>query len=264
MKLIRAGIVLAMAGLALSQTAPVPEFDVASIKPHELPPNQFTIRMRTGPNAFALRTSGSLFTEKVATVQDLIMDAYGLPEYRIIGLGDWMKAPAGEHFDIEARAPGDEAPSQDQLRVMLQNLLADRFQLQLHREMRPVPVYALVAGKTAPKVRKLTQEEWDARPRYARMPERFPELTASTMPMFADSLSRQMGRPVLDETGLEGYYEFATPEWMQPNRDRSVDPQAAQSAVISELESRIGLKLEPKKDPVEVLVIDHVERPSAN
>ncbi len=260
----RTGIVLAIAGRASSQTATAPAFDVASIKRHELPPNQGIFRMTTGPNAFLLRTSGNLFKKKMATVQDLIMDAYGLREYRIVGLTGWMTAPWGEHFDIEGRAPGDGTPSQDQLQLMLRNLLADRFQLKLHREMRPLPVYALVIGKKSPKVRKATEEEWNARPRYSKMPERFPELTINTMAAFAYSLSRQMGRPVLDETGLDGYYEFATPEWMQPRRDRSVAPQDAQAAALSELENRMGLKLEAKKDPVEVLVIDHVERPSAN
>ena len=175
-----------------------------------------------------------------------------------------MTAPRGEHFDIEARAPGDGTPSQGQLQLMLQSLLGDRFQLKLHRELRTLLVYGLIVGKNGPKVRKATEEEWNAKPRYSRMPERFPELTINTMAAFADSLSRQVGRPVLDETGLDGYYEFATPEGMQPNRDRNVDPQDAQAAVLSELESRIGLKLEPKKELTEVLVIDHVERPSAN
>ena len=83
MKLIRTGIALAIAGVAFSQTAPAPTFDVASIKQHELPPNQLTLRIHTGQNAFLLRTSGNLFIERMATVQDLIVDAYVLREYRI-------------------------------------------------------------------------------------------------------------------------------------------------------------------------------------
>ena len=192
------------------------------------------------------------------------MDAYGVEDYEISGLPGWALAPRGEHFDIEAKARGDEAPTSEQLRLMLQNMLADRFQLKLHREMRPLPVYALVVAGNGPQVREITKEAFDAQPRYGRMPARWPERTQTTMTMFVNSLARQVDRPVLDRTGLTGYYELATPEWMQPDWDRRSDPVAAQGAVMSELEAKVGLKLESRKDPVEVLVIDHVAMPSPN
>lgn len=255
-----------IAGLALSQDAAPnsPAFEVVSVKPHPLPAMTGHVRMRMVPGPPVLHATGNRFTENVVTVQDLVMDAYGIDHDRILGLADWEVGPFGEHFDVEAKAAGDGTPTQDQLRLMLQKVLADRFQLKLHREMRPLPVYALVIAKNGPKVREITKEEFLARPRYASMPARYPVLTQDTMTSFAGSLSFQVDRPVVDQTGLTGYYEFATPEWMQPDWDRRTDPLGAQAAVFSELEARIGLKLEPRKDPIEVLVIDHVERPSPN
>jgi hypothetical protein len=245
MNIARVGIILGiLATCALPQSPPPnpPAFEVVSVKPHEVPEGRVEFRLRISPGPPVPIPTGNRFTERAATMQDLIMDAYG----------------------VEAKARGDEAPTSEQLRLMLQNMLADRFQLKLHREMRPLPVYALVVAGNGPQVREITKEAFDAQPRYGRMPARWPERTQTTMTMFVNSLARQVDRPVLDRTGLTGYYELATPEWMQPDWDRRSDPVAAQGAVMSELEAKVGLKLESRKDPVEVLVIDHVAMPSPN
>ena len=257
-------LIAGLAGLALSQNAAPssPAFEVVSITPHPVPAMQVEVRIRMASGLPVLHATGNRFVEKTATVQDLIMDAYGVEDYRISGLADWARPTRGEHFDIDARAESGANPTPEQLRLMLQNVLADRFRLKLHREMRPLPVYALVIAKNGPKVREISKEEFDNQPKYKGMPARWPELTQSTLIMFVGSLARQLDRPVVDQTGLTGYYEFATPQWEQPDWDRRTDPVGAQAAVLSELETRIGLKLEPRKDPVQVLVIDHVERPS--
>jgi uncharacterized protein (TIGR03435 family) len=93
------------------------------------------------------------------------------------------------------------------------------------------------------------------------MPEKSPATTMIQMPVFASTVQLRMDRPVLDETKLTGYYEIATPEWIQARSGDSVERQAE---VLSELESVDGLKLEARKDPFEVLVIDRVEQPSPN
>jgi uncharacterized protein (TIGR03435 family) len=267
MRVLRCGFPMMVAALALGQnvTPNSPTFEVVSVKPHPLPAMTAAFRFHaTTPGPPVLHATGNRFVENTATVQELIMDAYGIEAFRISGLADWTLSPKGEHFDIDARAGGDGTPTPEQLQLMLQNVLADRFQLKLHREMRPLPVFALVIAKNGPKIREISKEAFDNRPRFPRMPARWPELTQDTMNGIVDSLIREMDRPVVDQTGLTGYYEFATPEWMQPDWDRRTDPLGAQAAVFSELEARMGLKLEPRKDPIEVLVIDHVERPSPN
>jgi uncharacterized protein (TIGR03435 family) len=112
---------------------------------------------------------------------------------------DWARPPRGEHFDIDARSAGDAAPSTAQLRLMLQRMLAERFQLKLHREMRPIPIYALVVANPA-KIKEITKEQFDAQRRYARMPEQMPETMMIQMPLLAGTLQLRMDRPVLDET----------------------------------------------------------------
>jgi uncharacterized protein (TIGR03435 family) len=250
--------------LALAQTAAEsPAFEVVSIKPHELGRGQFVFRRTTTAGPPEPHSSGNRYVSNLADVQELVMEAYGVYEFQLSGLPDWACPPRGEHFDIDARSEGEAAPSAAQLRLMLQRMLTERFQLKLHREMRPMPVYALVVANPA-KLKAVTKEQLDAQPRYTRMPERFPEKTMTTMAGFAGTLQRQVDRPVLDETKLTGYYEMATPGWMQPGQARTVDSVERQSEVFSELESADGLKLEPRKDSFEVLVIDGVQRPSPN
>lgn len=255
---------LATVILAIAQTpAETPGFEVVSVKSHELPPNQIVFRFRGASGVPEPKAQGNHYEANIATIQDLLTEAYGVYSFQIFGLPDWALAPAGEHFDIDARVEGDASPSTAQLRLLLQRLLADRFQLKLHRETRPVLVYALMVRNPA-KIKEISKEQYDNQPRYSRTPERFPETSMTTMGSLARIVQTRVDRPVLDETKLTGYYEIATPEWMQPNRARSADPVEEQSQVFSELESRDGLKLESRKDPFEVLVIDHVERPSPN
>lgn len=200
-------------------------------------------------------SQGNRYAKNATTLQDLLTDAYGVYTFQISGLPDWGTSA---HFDIDARSDGDAAPATAQLRLMLQRMLAERFQLKLDREMRPIPIYALVVANPA-KIKEITKEQFDARPRYARLPERMPETTIIQMPSFAGTLRLRLDRPVLDETKLTGYYEIATPEWMQPEQMWTADSVAMQAQVLSELESR-----DARKDPFEVLVIDQVERPSPN
>lgn len=267
MKLMRIGITLAAgAGLALSQTAPPdsPVFEIASVKPHELPHGQAVFRFGTPTGFRTLVAKGNRFTENLATVQDLLTDAYGFKDYQIVGLADWAKSPAGEHFDIDARVEGDATPTSDQLRLMLQSLLGSRFQLKMHREVRQLPVYALVIGDKGSKLRQVTDEELKAQPRYATRPLVMPARTMSTVARFIDLLSHYVDRPVLDQTGLTGAYEYANLNWEQFAEEKRADPMAAQSSVFAAIREQLGLKLEPRKDPIEVLIIDYVERPSAN
>lgn len=261
MRLVLAGVAAGV--LAVAQAPESPAFEVVSIKPHELPQGQFTFRIPLAPGAPKPHSRGNRYLYNLATVQDLLMEAYGVYDFQLSGLPDWTRPPRGEHFDIDARSAGEGEPSTDQLRLMLQRMLAERFQLKLHRETRPLSVYALIVTNP-PKIKEITKEQYDSQPRYARMPDGIPETMMVTMPHFAYTLRLRVDRPVLDETKLTGYYEMATPEWMQPGQARSADSVEMQAQVFSEVESRDGLKLEARKAPFEVLVIDQVERPSPN
>ena len=162
-----------IAGLALSQSTPPssPAFEVVSVKPHELPYGRISFGFMSVPGPRVLHATGNRFTENMVTVQSLIKAAYGVPEdYRILELPSW--AVAREHFDIDAKTEGDETPTSEQLQLMLRKMLADRFQLKLHRELRPLPVYALVIARNGPKVREITQQAYDSRPRATQAGQR--------------------------------------------------------------------------------------------
>ena len=267
MKVTRTGILLAAgAGLALSQVArpDSPKFEIVSIKQHELPAGPLVIRFATAPGGRVLDTKGNRFTENVATLQDLLIDAYGIKDYQIFGLAAWGKSPTGEHFDIDARVEGEATPTSDQLRVMLQSLLADRFQLKLRREMRELPVYALVVSERGSKLLPVSDEELRNVPRYATRPTERPARTKSTITSLINLLSLYADRPIVDRTGLAGGYDQVNLDWPQFTQEKREDPLAAQASVFAAIQDQLGLKLEARKDSTEVLVIEHVEKPSAN
>ena len=147
---------------------------------------------------------------------------------------------------------------------MLQSLLADRFHLKLHREMRELPVYFLVVGKNGPKFRE-TQP--DATPRANHGVDgrkQTLDLSLATMESLAAEMRSyySVDRPVFDKTGLTGLYDIklaATPEFRLLNNTESDDVD-----IFSALQSQLGLKLESGKANVEVLVVDQIEKPSAN
>jgi uncharacterized protein (TIGR03435 family) len=149
-------------------------------------------------------------------------------------------------------------------RQRLQTLLADRFQLRLRRETKELPVYALVAGKNGPKLREADEQ--------GAMSLGRGRITArkASMERLAENLGNQLGRTVVDRTGLEGNFAFElewTPDPGQPLDLLDPSPAPADPSgpsIFTALQEQLGLKLEPQKDPVEILIIDHVEKPSEN
>jgi uncharacterized protein (TIGR03435 family) len=207
------------------------------------------------------------------------MDAYSVRRYQISGLPDWGDS-GHDVYDIAATIEGDRAPTPTQVRQMLQTLLADRFQLKLHKETRELPFFALVPAKSGLKLTLVPQE--DGKPlvltcggsggegpsvetvAFHRSWERMPEL-----------LSLNSDRPVIDKTGLKGLY--CTRDGQDPamavmsslgnsSRGRGgPNPNADDPAsIFTVLEQKLGLRLEPQKGPLEILVIDHVARPTVN
>ena len=262
---------LALAGPWLrgqSQSATPLAFEVVSIKPHPVPVGSLVMRLPSGPP----KTAGNRFSDRMTTLTNLIMDAYGVQAYQISGLPRWGQVPDGDHFDIEARSEG--IPTTDQLRQMLQNLLAERFQLKLHREMKELPVYALVAGKNGPKFREIGPEapepdksaprqEGEAVPKSTSGPSR---VMRGTVAQLIWLLSGVVDRPVIDRTGLAGRYEFPELDWRGFGRERrGLQPDSQDSlSVFAAIQRELGLKLEPRKDSVETLAIDRAEKPTGN
>jgi uncharacterized protein (TIGR03435 family) len=243
---------LAMAAFALSAQAPL-SFEVASIKPHGGP----------RPRMLDFSSSGPRATLEAYDLLGLVMEAYHLPFDRIVFAAS-VPPRQEDYYDIAAKAPGSAAPTRDEFRRMLQSLLAERFQFQCHRELREMPVYVLVVGKGGPKFHDSKANAGEMRVINVR--GRTQTLTAPqcTMALLAEDLSSTFGvdRPVIDRTGLAGTYEIrfeATPGWRINN-----NPELTDIPVATALQEQLGLKLQAQKEKLEILVIDHMEKPTAN
>jgi uncharacterized protein (TIGR03435 family) len=241
------GLLVAVAGLAAAQG--VASFEVASIKLHP------------EPIAFSSdsQVHGSRVTATAITLIDLITNAYGVRYDQISGGPSWVKS---ERYDVAAKAEGEGTITKDQLRQMLQTLLADRFQLKVHREARETPVYELVVGKNGPKLKEVAADATGGYvSRGSNTGQMRMEASKGTMEQLARQLSVTAGRPVIDKTGLTGYYKY-TPDWLSANQPPDPDPDVP--SIFTAVQEQLGLKLESTKAPVEMLIVDHSEKPSEN
>jgi uncharacterized protein (TIGR03435 family) len=223
-------------------------FEVASIKLHQGPVSMIGTAI-----------SGTRVTMTAYTVSNLIMDAYGLKDYQVAGATSWI---GSDRYDIVARSAGDGTPTRDQAHQMLQVLLTDRFRLKIHRETKEMPVYALVIAKSGPKLKDPTGTS------LMRMSSKGRDLqmtfTNSSMEGLVTQLKTIPGvdRPVLDETGLAGSYDFQLNLAAEPGGNPATG--LGGESIFTAIEEQLGLKLESRKVPIGILVIDHVERPSEN
>lgn len=233
-----AGIFFVLLGVA-AYRIDAQSFEVASIK---------SDKSETGVDRIKI-LKGSLIIENVSLKRCIGM-AYGIAEGRnyLLSGPDWIES---ERFDISAKFP-TETPEHDVL-LMLQSLLAERFDLVLHRETRQFSAYALVIGKGGPKLHPAAAPEGSYR---FRAQEGHAVGFSISMAMLADRLSRpdfQLDRQVIDLTGLKGTFDL-TLDWNETG-----------PSIFTALQEELGLKLEPRKVPLEVFVIDHVNRvPTAN
>lgn len=228
-----------------------------------------SIRLHTGLLVVlgGIDISGSRVTIPASTVSELITSAYGLKNYQLEGVSEWMRS---DRYDIAAEAAAGSVPTVEQAKRMLQNLLAERFQLAVHQETREKSVYALVIGKNGSKLKE--NAEGSGIVKFNRT-GRDVDMVFTGTPI--DSLIGQfprmpgIDRPVLDETGLSGKYDFQFSLsdvqlglGVELNGIPAADSDSA--SVFTALQDQLGLKLEPRKAPIRVLVIDRVERPSEN
>lgn len=302
-----------------------PEFEAASIKPAEpLNTGSMTsggqIRIRMGCD----RPDPGRFTCSGMPLRALVVRAYGVKNYQVSEPG-WMDS---ERFDVVAKVPPGATP--EQFDRMLQKLLTDRFRMTVHHETRELPVYALVVGKGGHKLRKSVEDGKESQVNAAladrgalppppppggtgqqsvmvmsgggagakgglmmTMRDGLSEVVGGkvTLSSLASLLSTQLNRPVVDETGLTGDYDFtldfAPDETMRPGASSGAlvlsvpgpvagsggggaagseprDPSTAPS-IFSAIQSQLGLKLEPKKGAVDMIVVDRAEKaPSGN
>jgi|HubBroStandDraft_6_1064221.scaffolds.fasta_scaffold89428_2 uncharacterized protein (TIGR03435 family) len=256
---------LAPENRAQSQAIARLEFDVASIKPNHA----------TGGATFgagAGRAGG-----RNVTLKTLIALAYRIQEFQITGGPSWV---GSDHFDVDGRADPKFDP--DQMRLMLQSLMADRFQLKFHRETKQSSVYALVVGKGGPKIR-LVADQQSPDVNGPSQPGAGPNRgafrfgggsligNAVTLPLFVRFLSQRLDGAIIDKTNLTGRFNIQL-QWTPSAGEMPYDPggnilppaDSSGPSVFVAIQEQLGLRLESTKGPVELFVIDRVEKPSEN
>jgi uncharacterized protein (TIGR03435 family) len=226
-----------------------PSYEVATIKPSD---------PEDGSSGFH-SMGHRLFTEN-EPMEQLIAFAYGIHPKQIVDGPEWFSK---DRWNIEGVPDVEGAPSVEQMREMLQKLLAERFGLKFHRAQRELPIYAITVAKGGPKLAVSKSDPNGVRDQTSNGNgvEQTYRFTNNSIADFADGMQEFLDRPVVDETGLKGKFDFML-EWTV---DGSVsnDPKAP-PGLFTAVQEQLGLKIEATKGPAEVLVIDHVERPSAN
>jgi uncharacterized protein (TIGR03435 family) len=238
-------------GKADSSTAAL-RFQVATIKP-SLPEETRTMQIR-----------GNRFATTDTTLIDLLKYAYGLQEQEIAGGPKWLKAQA---FDLMADPETQARPTSPEFKTMVQNLLADRFHLTAHKEMRELAVYVIVPAKGGSKLTPTTNPA-SGFPVVGYQPGHLGAANA-TVGDFATFLQRFVSdRPVVDGTGIRGKYDWSlqfTPDDAQPEVGGQGDAQKSSfPGLFTAMQEQLGLKLQEEKRPSPVFVIDSAEMPSEN
>jgi bla regulator protein BlaR1 len=263
-----------VAGIACAQAPP--SFEVASIKPSNSADRRPLFNFQPGGR----------FTAANITVKSLIRSAYGVKDFQISGGPGWI---GSDLFDITAK-PQNPTTAPDQIMAMLQSLLAERFQLVIRRDTREMPGYALVVNKNGPKFKAAGESDPNipqlqgrpdllaggARPRVTIIRRGRLTTQGTNMAGLASQLSGILGGMVVDKTGLTGMYDLNL-EW-QPDENQVAMFQAMGvpegfgappqdplgPSLFTSLQEQLGLKLESQKEPVEMFVVERVERPSEN
>jgi uncharacterized protein (TIGR03435 family) len=253
----RAALLAYMSFVATAQAPSAPNFDVASVRRIANPSGGIT--HQTAPDSLTLRN---------VTLGYCIRWAYSLrpfQTYQTVG-PDWIDPPHQEFYEIAAKS---SAPvPEERLRLMLQTLLADRFRLVLHRESRNLAVFVLVTEPDGPKVIKSDLAEGEGETKTDRL--NVFNCRGFSMGRLAEFLGTLMylpseARPIVDETGLAGRFDFTLDIQRYYNGSRDERGRIDMEGNVMRALPELGLKLVAKHAPVEVLVIDHVEKmPTAN
>lgn len=287
--------------------ASLPSFDVVSIKPNHS--GGYSMHEVTA-SGFKMINLNTRFLIEFAYGRSSVPPYDALRPSQLVGGPSWIRT---DQYDVEAKvddalgekfakAPPDKpyfrAPSKEvtyQMQLMMQSMLVERFNLKVHREMREGPVFALVVAKGGAKFLHTKLPELDAAMRNpGQPPPRLPPCTPGTMCMVRQaSMSElayiiwdfgehgvvsEIGRPVIDQTGLKGDY-YIQLQWApelrpgtmfngtpigNPGAGAGPPPESSGPSFMTALQEQLGLKLEPTKGPVEYVVVDHVDRPTEN
>lgn len=223
-----------------------PAFAVASIRPSAADvPFEHDGKREISPGTLRMRD---------VTVATCIKWAYAVQDSQIVG----PTSLRAEHYDIVAKA--DEPAQDDQLKLMMRTLLAERFKLSFHHENKELRSYALIATKKGPKLHESVGEGTSTIQNSAiGMVAK-----STTMEEFANYIADPLRTPVVNKTGLNGRYDFAIDFTNYLPEDANTVRPNVISVMMSALEGELGLKLEPTKTSVEIMVVDHVEKPSGN
>jgi uncharacterized protein (TIGR03435 family) len=247
--------------------AAAPVFEVAAIRENQ---SDHTARSHiiSSPN-------DGRFTAINVPLKMLIQFAFGIPDSRILDGPGWIDATK---FDIDAKADSavddqmrtlSSIQGKAQKRLMLQALLADRFKLRVHAEDRELPMYALVVARNGPKFLDSKANGTTIDGGNGRIQVQGGDNSVS---LLAEQLADSLGRPVNDQTGIKGRYSI-TLQWAPDDdaapksggtEDNSATLDSPGPSLFTAIQEQLGLKLEPRKGPVQVLIVDHIERPSAN
>jgi uncharacterized protein (TIGR03435 family) len=241
--------------LSAQDRVPARRFEVTSIKPNTSGfPN-------SGAEPFTFSPSGLFVANNVTLVDIIVSGTYQTRRIQMRGGPDWIDSA---RWDISAKADTTGGQiGREEWPVMLRALLEDRFKLALHRENQEMQVYALVAGKEP----KLKRSEPGERSGFSRTANGGIELRANPIQGLANTLSNFLREPVIDATGIPGFFDM-TVDWpryiLNTGGQQRVDREEMASAVRSAVEEQLGLKMERRKAPLEVTVIDRAEKPGEN
>jgi len=256
-------ILAMLTALAQAQSASPdrPSFEAASVKLH-----------RSGERTRNAILPGGRYSATNVPLRMMIRSAYGIQDFQLVGGPGWL---ATDGYDIVAKAATDAPP--DRLFAMVRTLLEDRFRLVVHRETRTLPIYALIRGNIDTLGRQLRVSEADCAgaPPAAGRPRcgifmNFGEIrgAGATLSQLATSLAPFSGRTIQDRTGATGAFDFElqfTPDpaaFPAPPGAEQAAANTDRPSLFTAVQEQLGLKLESTTAPIEVLVIDRIERPT--
>ena len=251
----------------LDPTLVIPQFDVISVKPGK-------------DNRTQVQFTPDGLRGMSVTVRFMLYEGYGgINHERVIGEPAWSNT---DGFDIEAKVASADVPTLgkmtfEQRRTMFQSILADRFKLVVHHETRELPIYVLSVSKRGSKLKPSAPDDPVAPTHPRSMMITNGKVTANDaqLSMLVTVLSRTLGRTIVDKTGLTGNYDFTlefAPEEGGPQPGAGAEaggappasPSDSAPSIFTALQEQLGLKLESTKGPVDVIVIDHIEKPAEN
>jgi len=237
-------------------------FEVVSIKPNS---------SRSASASSSYRPGGVYIATNVS-LKFMVTEAYGIQDFQLLGGPDWIDS---DRFNVEAKPEAGTLSTdytRNQLLALVQSMLEDRFQLKFHRETKELPIYALVKGKEPPKLTPTSPEKSQqcATPGGCTgtsmhcCADGVMDLSAIgvSLSTFAETIGQVLRRPVTDKTGLGGVYDIKL-QWLRedviPN-----DALLSGPSIFTAVQEQLGLRLASDKGPVEVMVIDGVQKPTEN